>query len=184
MRRRLIGVVVVALLATVAGCTPDGVETPSTVPVVTTPTPTPTPQWSADEQGAIDAVQRYLEVWTSISQDLVNSDWDQIRDVASDPAANDAVTLWFQWNDNGWHLVGKPVFEADGVSQGGTDYEGTRYHVHGCYITIDAHLSDANGDPLTKQGADRGTANYLVIHQINPEEKYYVLEDTREGNPC
>jgi len=184
MVRRFLAVAAVMSAVALAGCAPNGRDTPSPEPVVTTPTVSPSPQWTEEEQGAIDAVQKYLEVWTSISQDLVDSDWNAIRDVASDPAANDATTLWFQWVDNGWHLVGAPSFEVDLVTQGGTDYQGTRYHVHGCYITTGSHLSDSDGNPLTKQGADRSTANYLVLRIVSPEDKYYVLEDVTEGNPC
>jgi len=184
MTRRSMSLVAAMMIVALAGCSPDGKETPGPEPVVSTPMPTPSPQWTVEEQGAIDAVQKYLEVWSDISQNLGTADWDAINDVASDPAVNNAVTLWFQWNDNHWHLVGKPVFNVDRVDQGGTDYQGTRYHVHGCYITVDAHLSDADGNPLTKQGADQSTANFLVMHQLNPHDDYYVLDDTMEDNPC
>jgi len=184
MTRKPVVMIVVMMVAALTGCSPDGGETPSPDSVASTPTPTPSPQWTPEEQGAIDAVQKYLEVWTNISQNLGTADWDEIRNVASDPAANNAVMLWLQWNDNHWHLVGSPSLVVDRVSEGGTDYQGTRYHVHGCYITADAHLSDADGNPLTKQGADRSTANYLVLHQVTPQDGHLVLEDTTEGDPC
>lgn len=184
MKRTPITIITAVLLAAVAGCTPDVQETPTPEPVITTPTPSPTPEWTEEEQAAIDAVQNYLAVWTYISQNLQTADWNAIRDVASDPAANDAGTLWVQWNDNGWHLAGSPSFEPDRVSEGATNYQGTRYHVHGCYVTTGSHLSDPDGNPQTKQGADRSTTNYLVLHLITPRDRWLVLEDIIEGNPC
>jgi len=184
MKRRALSVAAVMMVAVLMGCTPDVQETPTLEPVITTPTPTPTPQWTEDEQAAIDAVQNYLSVWTYISQNLQATDWNAIRDVAGDPAANDAGTLWVQWNDNGYHLTGEPAFEADRVAEGATDYQGTRYHVHGCYVTTDSYLVDGNNNQLTKQASDRVTVNYLVIHLLTPRDRYLVLEDTMEGNPC
>ena len=185
MRRTATFMIAVMLAAGLTGCTPDGgQETPSPEPTVSTPAPTPTPQWTEEEQAAIDAVQNYLAVWTYISQNLQTADWNAIRDVASDPAANDAGTLWRQWYDNDWHLVGSPSFEVARVAEGGTDYQGTQYHVYGCYITANSHLSDADGNPLTKQGPDRGTANVLVLHMLTPTDRYLVLQDTTEGDPC
>jgi len=184
MTRKPVVMIAVMMVAAMTGCSPDGEETPSPQPVASTPTPTPSPQWTAEEQGAIDAVQKYLEVWTNISQNLGTADWDEIRDVASDPAANNAVVLWLQWNDNHWHLVGSPSLVVDRVSEGGTDNQGTRYHVHGCYITAGVHLDDASNNQLTKQGEDRTTINYLVLHMLNPQDIFYVLEDTVEGESC
>ena len=184
MTRKPIVMIMVMMIAALTGCSPDGKETPSPQPTVYTPTPTPSPQWTTEEQGAIDAVQKYLTVWTDISQNLGTADWDTINDVASDPAVNNAVTLWFQWNDNHWHLFGAPTLEVDRVAQGATDYQGTRYHVHGCYISIGSYLLDADGNPLPKQASDRTTVNYLVLHILNPKDVYLVLEDTMEGNAC
>ena len=184
MTRRMTLIIVMTLLAALAGCTPDAKETPTPEATVYTPVPSPTPSWSAEEEGAIDAVQKYLEVWTDIGQNLQTADWNGIHDVAGDPAANDAGTLWQQWNDNGWHLVGAPTFTVDRVDEGATDYQGTRYHVHGCFISTNSYLSDVDGNPQTKQGADRATTNYLVLHMTNPRDRYLVLEDTMEGNPC
>jgi len=184
MKRTPILVVAAVLLAAMAGCTPDAQETPTPEPVVSTPTPTPTPQWTEEEQAAIDAVQNYLAVWTDIGQNLETADWNAINDVASDPALSNAVDQWIRWKDNDWHLVGTPAFETDRVALGPTDGLGVRYYVHGCYIITDAYLADSDGNPLAKQGADRTTANYVVLHQSNYQDAYYVLEDTTEGNPC
>ena len=184
MTRRITLTLALTLLTALAGCTPGGQETPAPETTVYTPVPSPTPSWSAEEQGAIDAIQKYLTVWTSIGQDLVGSDWDDIHDVAADPAANDSIDTWSLWAEKGWHLVGSPVFEVDRVAEGATDYQGTIYHVHGCYISVDAHLVDQDGATVVKQGADRSTANYLVLHMTNPADNYYVLEDVLEGNQC
>jgi len=185
MRRRLIVLVVAAVgVVGLVGCTPSGGESASPEPEVTTPGTSPSPQWTAEEQSAIDAVQRYLEVWTEIGQNIDTADWNTIRDVASDPAANDAGDTWVLWEEHGWHLEGSPSFEVDRVDIGATDYQGTRYHVYGCYITVNVHLADQDGNLVEKQGADRSTGNYLVLHLVDPSDKYLVLEDTSEGNPC
>jgi len=165
-----------------AGCAPDGGESPSPEPTVEAATPSPSPQWTAEQQGAIDAVQKYLEVWTDISQNLQTADLDQIRDVASDPAANDAVMVWTQWYQNGWHLVGGPVFTPDYVTTGALDYLGQRYHVHGCFSISEGYLIDANGTHIGDRGNERGTADYLVIFLENG--RHLVLEDTPEDKPC
>jgi len=182
MKRTPIIVVAAVLLAAVAGCTPDAQETPTPEPVVSAPTPAPTPEWTEEEQAAIDAVQHYLAVWTYISQNLQTADWNAIRDVASDPAANDAGTLWVQWNDNGWHLVGEPIFTPDDVSLGGLDYVGQRYHVHGCYSIEESYLADSNGDEVGQKGEPRSVALYQVMK--NPDGRYYVFEDDGEDTPC
>ena len=184
MTRRTTLALAATLLAALAGCTPNGQETPTPEPTMYTPTPSPSPQWTAEEQGAIDAVQQYLKVWTDISQDPVNTDWDAIRDVAGDPAANDATDLWLQWEQKKLHLTGTPIFTPDRVDEGATDYQGTRYHVHGCYITVDSYLLDADNNQQEKLASDRTTVNYLVLHMLNPDDRNLVLEDTLEGDPC
>ena len=182
MTRRITLTLALTLLAALAGCTPGGQETPTPEPTVYTPVPSPTPSWNAVEQGAIDAVQKYLEVWTDISQNLQTADWYQIRDVASDPAASDAFTVWAQWNQNGWHLVGAPTLDVDRVDEGATDSQGTRYHVHGCFSISEGYLLDIDGNRVTNRGTERGTTNYLVLHQKN--ERYVVLEDNPEDESC
>jgi len=182
MKRTPITIVAVMLFAVVAGCTPDsGQQTPTPEPVMSTPTPTPTPQWTEEEQAAIDAVQNYLEVWTSISQNLQTADWNAIRDVSSDPAASEALSVWAQWNQNGWHLEGGPMFIPDYVNRGGLDALGQRYHVHGCFSITDGYLLDINGNRITDRGTERGTADYLVL---KGSSQYLVLEDNPEDEPC
>ena len=182
MTRKPVVILAVMMVAAMTGCSPDGRETPSPQPVASTPTPTPSPQWTTEEQGAIDAVQKYLEVWTNISQNLGTADWNQIRDVASDPAASDAVTVWTQWNQNGWHLVGGPVFTPDYVNLGGLDGLGQRIHIHGCFSISEGYLFDSDGNRIEDRGVERGTTNYLVLLQGNGQ--YVVLEDNPEDNPC
>jgi len=183
MRRRLIGVVAVVLFAVVAGCTPDGVETPSTVPVVTTPTVTPSPQWSADEQGAIDAVQRYLEVWTYIGQNLGSVDINQIRGVSDDPESNNDLLMWANWINQGWHLVGSPVFTPQSVIPGSTDFQGQRFDIYGCFVITDSYISDPEGNSVGDEGRqERGVSRYRVLHTTSDE--YYVTESSTENKTC
>ena len=184
MRSLLRPLAVVLAVGMLVGCTPSPQVSPSTevtVPSVSI-TPTPTPQWTEDEQGAVDAVQRYLQVWTDIGQNLDDADWTTILEVAGDPAANDAQLLWAQWAGNGWHLVGGPSFIPDQVTQGALDSQGQRYHVHGCYIITGGYLADEAGDPVGNRGVDRGPSEYLVLN-LNGS-KYLVLEDTAEDGTC
>ena len=177
-RRGLAAVMIIGVL--LSGCTPVAEETPP--PTVVTPTGTPTLAWTEDEQAAIDAVQRYLEVWTEISQNPQGGGWDRIRDVASDPAANDAVDLWSSWVDDNLHLVGGPVFTVDWVTPGMMDYLGNRFHVHGCYSTENGYLSDPQGNPVGNKGVERIPNEYLVILMNNGQ--HLVLESTAAEGTC
>jgi len=185
MRRLVMGAMVA--LFVLAGCTPGGDPVPSgTVvdPVVesTTPTPSPTPTWSDTQQGAIDAVQRYLEVWTGISQNLYTADWNDIRLVAGDPVANNDMARWSRWVSNGWHLVGGPIFTPDRVVSGMQDYLGNRYHVYGCYVKNDVYIVDDAGTPAGPTESERWQARYVVIHWKDGE--FSVLEDHTEEGTC
>ena len=176
-RRGLAAVMIIGVL--LSGCTPVAEETPP--PTVVTPTGT-TPQWTEDEQAAIDAVQMYLQVWTEISQDLEGQDWNRIRDVSSDPAANNALFMWSDWADEDLHLVGEPVFTVDWVKPGMQDYQGVRFHVHGCYSIEDGYLSDPQGNPVDNRGTERTPGEYLVIFLTN--ERHLVLEENVMEGSC
>ncbi|MDR0284672.1 MAG: hypothetical protein LBI33_07255 [Propionibacteriaceae bacterium] len=182
------GVAGVVLGAGLAGCAPGGEVTPSpsvgegTTGVVTrTPSPSPTPQWDEEEQGAVDAVQRYLEVWSRIGQDLAEVDWNEIHDVADDPAVNNAIDTWNRWASKGWHLVGGPVFEPVSVSLGVHDVDGQVLHVRGCYVIEDAYVVDTAGDHLENSGAPRSVSRFDVLHN---EPRYAVLEQFIEEGTC
>jgi len=165
-----------------AGCTPSPQVSPSTEVTVPSVSVTPTPQWTEDEQGAIDAVQRYLRVWTEVSENLQTADWGVIRDVAGDPAANNTLLQWGDWAEKGWHIVGGPTFTPDFVTTGALDSQGQRYHVHGCYAIENSYLVDQSGDPVNSNGNQRGPSMYLVLHGTSGT--YHVLEDNAEEGTC
>ena len=166
------------------GCTPGTEVSPSQSLSSAEPTTilTPTPTWTEEEQSAVDAVHRYLEVWADISHDLEAADWNRIFEVASDPAADNNVELWREWLKNGWHLIGGPTFNADLVTPGMIDHQGSRYHVHGCYIITGAHVEDAAGNPVGNRGIERGRVKYLVLHLTSG--RYIVLEEVSEEAAC
>lgn len=169
-----------------AGCT--SAEAPSPNPsapssvLASSPNSTPTPTWSADDQAAINAVQRYIQMWTQVTQGLPDSDTTAIRTVAWDPLANATVTLWAQWIGRGWHLVGAPSFEPSMVTPGELDKQGQRYHVYGCYVMGDSHLSDVDGNPAGTKSGDRSPTIYDVI--VTPDGQYYVINENEGEGTC
>jgi len=177
--------IVVALGGAMCACTPGGGGSP-TPEVTPTPsvTPTPTPQWTAEEQGAIDGVNHYLEVWTHISQNLHDADqsWEPLWDVARDSAVSNAYARWEQWRDSGWHLVGAPIVTVNMIMPGMGDGQGQRYWVYGCYDIHDAHLADAKGNLLNNDGGDRRRTRYLVLSLKNGRQ--LVLEDNLQEGTC
>jgi hypothetical protein len=180
-------VVVVVLGVGLAGCAPGGEVTPSptvgeSTAVVVMPTPSPTPRWDEEEQGAADAVQRYLEVWTSIAQSLATADLNQIRDVAGDPLANDNLTTLANWQASGWHLVGGPSFRADSVEHGVRDYQGLTLRVDGCYLINGSYLVDVAGDPAAAIPTEPFVATYSVLHLVSG--RYMVIDAVRGDETC
>ena len=178
-------VVVVALGCALAGCTPgtDVSPAPTWSPPASTPTSPPTPQWSPEEQAAIDAVQRYLEVWAAIGQDLVGADWNKIWDVATDPAAGNAMDLWTNWSYKGWHLVGAPAFTPSYLTPGARDVQGEWWHVYGCYVIEGSYVADASGTSVGDEGRrERGMSSFDVLHATDGA---YVVATTRmEAETC
>jgi len=183
--RRLVATVMVALVSGgLAGCVGGGGPTPSPSPVVTpSPVVSPSPTWKEKEQGALDAVYKYLDVWADISQNLAQADWNRIREVATDPAVNDAFLIWGEWKNKGWHVDGKPGFEPDYINLGMMDYEGDRYHVHGCYDITNTYLVDENGNHVGERGAERTIVSILVLLKAS-DGTYRVLQDTPEEGTC
>ncbi|MCL2470226.1 MAG: hypothetical protein FWF25_00580 [Propionibacteriaceae bacterium] len=173
---------VLALGCLLTGCTPASPTTPTPNATQSTPTATPTPEWTDEQQAAIDAVQNYLQVWASIGQNLDTADWNDINTVADDQAATGTFTLWLGWEQGGQHLVGAPQFVPDYVTPGSTDDQGTRYHVHGCYIIADSYLVDNAGNRIANDGFERSPSLYLVLHDT--KGKYFVIEDTGEDTTC
>jgi len=183
--RRLAGIcVVVVVSCLMAGCSPasNGDDPVSSTPVVveSTPSPSPTPTWSGEQQEAIDAVQKYLQVWTDIAQNLGTADWNQIRDVAYGPIVLYDMDRWKQWNDQGLFLVGNPSFTVSWVTSGAQDPVGSIYHVGGCYIIENSYLSDTAGThkPVT---VARQPSTYDVLLGANGQN---VVTDSDDEGKC
>jgi len=105
-----------------------------------------------------------------------------IHSVALSPDDNAAIALWAQWIDRGVHLVGAPSFYPSAVTVGALDDQGQQYHVYGCYVMGDSHLSDADGNPTGDKSADRRPAIYDVI-QI-PDGHYFVINENEDSGTC
>jgi len=164
------------------GCTPGGEVTPTPTVIIPSASATPTPRWTDDEQGAVDAVQRYLEVWTRISQDLVGEDWNDIWEVAGDPTANNALAQRQMWGENDWHLIGGPEFTVDTVTPGPQDHLGSRHHVYGCFSIEHGYIVDNVGNRVGDRGMERSVVRFLVLQLV--DNKFIVLEDLVEEGEC
>ena len=164
-RRFAAGVCVLVVGFVLVGCTrPEPVETPVT----------PTSTWFRNDQQAIDAVQRYLDVWTEIGQNVDTADWNRIYEVAGDPVAEDDIYFWGEWKTKGQYLVGTPVITVTAVNQGSLTNQGFRRYVYTCYDATEAYLLRKDGShvdrdlerfPNVYTVLDSGTGHYLVIGQ-------------------
>ena len=185
--RSLLGSLILVLVSScLTGCWFGGDPSPTpatSTPVFTPPSSTPTPKWTDEEQGAIDAVQRYFDVWTEIGQNPGEANWDKIYDVANDIIAEDYKQTWQRWIDNDWHILGSPTFIPDWVTPGMINNEGHRHRVHGCLILEGSYLVDAQNSAVPMdERIERGTSNITVLH--TPKGQYIVVRDEGENNPC
>jgi hypothetical protein len=197
--KRLLGGVAVAVctvavcavaVCAVAGCSP-GVDPPpvsppvvaptSVAPRVSTPPPSPSSQWDEAEQGAIDAVQRYLEVWAEIGHDPGGTDWSLMNPVAIEPVMGTDREGWEKWLSNGWHLVGVPVFQVTDSSRGLTDSDGEHYHVRGCMQFDNLNLADDQGLPVYE---DMGDVLMEFLALLKPTGQYFVSEKEIVEESC
>jgi hypothetical protein len=181
---------VVVLGCLLAGCSPGLTGTPGyltptpadSTTVAPPPTMTPTPQWTQEQQAAIDAVQRYLDVSTQILQNLSTADWNQMYTVADRELVSELFPTWSRWVQEGRHLVGTPSFIPERVGEGMMDGLGDRYNVHGCYVITGSTLVDVNGQPVGTQGAERTNALFIVLHA--KDNSYFVLNENTEDTTC
>jgi len=182
--RGLVATVMVALVSGgLAGCVGGG-PTLSPSPVVTSSSVgSPSPTWTVVQQGAIRAVTNYLQIWTDVAQHLAQGGWDRMREVAVEPTASNEMLIFNEWNKNGWHMEGGPVFEPDRVAESYTDEEGTRYYVYGCFDITNSRLVDQNGHEVGDRGADRRPSQYLVLHRVN-DGAYLVAENVLQEGTC
>ena len=182
--RRLVGPLTMVLVAAlVGGCTSgDPAVVSSSSPSVTVSVE-PTPQWTDEEQAAIDAVQRYIDVWTSISHDPNEVDWEIILDFAWESVVEGDNQVWTRWADEKWHLVGSPTFIPDWVNSGAKDDLGARQHVHGCFVIESCYIADDQGVAVpASDRIERGTITYTVIRTA--DDLYSVSEIKLEDKPC
>jgi len=183
MTRRLTLIIALTLLAALAGCTPGGQETPTPETTVYTPVPSPSPEWTPVEQGAIDTVQKYLQLWAYLGQNIGSVDLNQIRDVAWDPEGNNDLLVWGNWADHGWHLVGAPEFTPQSVIPGVIDRQGQSYDVYGCFVITNSYVSDSAGNSVGDDGRqERGISRYRVLHTAT--DQYYVTDSSMESGTC
>ena len=185
MKRHLIVGLGVALGFAIAGCTPaEPPKTPDPTPTLTLPTPTPTPEFNETEQQAIDAVQRFLEVWAELGHDLRNADVDALMEVAAEDEFFNAHDVWANWARHDWHLVGAPTFTPTIVNTGPMDWEGDRYHVYGCYDITDVYVADKDGNPVEGPGrVDRGIHHFLVTF-YKADGAIRVTDSSMMGESC
>ena len=166
---------------TLSGCgtSPDDPPTESTP----TPTETPGPTWSTDQQRAIDAVERYFEVWTRISQNRAAGHWSDIKQVAVQPEAGWDIDRWHKWELNDWHLEGSPTLFPVQAHQGVTDDQGTTYHVYMCVSFEDAYVSDGQGNSIEQpRKRDKGISNIEVL--LTPDGQGMVASRKTEEEAC
>jgi hypothetical protein len=132
----------------------------------------------------VDAVYRYLEKWTYLAQNLQTPgvDLNEIWEVADKELATETLLVWVQWVQNGWHLVGGPVFTASSVTPGMRNEEGSRYHVYGCYSIEDSYLADSDGNQVGARGDDRNPVYYTVLQLSSGG--HLVLGDTSREGTC
>ena len=180
-------VAVVAALALV-GCTPAEEPTPTPTPQPT-PASTPTmeettrgPLTGEEQQEIVDAVLRYLDLWTHLAQNPQAAIPELIWQVAWTPAADEAVDLIEDWADAGWHLQGGPVFTPEYVIHRAESSDGDRYSVHGCYSVEDATLLDRDGVEVEGKGPQRTMIVYVVLER--PDGQMFVTEDVRLDDEC
>ena len=163
-----------------AGCTrpgPVGAQTTSGPPSASNQS-----RWTDDEQSAIDAVRRYLDLWTEISQNIGTADWNRIYEVAGDPVAETDISYWTEWSALGQYLVGSPDITVSSVKQGFLDSQGMRHHVYTCWDATNAYLFNLDGSRVEDRGLDRQLNAYTVVN-LGPDT-YRVIGQWMENETC
>ena len=172
-RRMAAGVCALVVGLALVGCTtPDPVETPVT----------PTSTWSKADQQTIDAVQRYLDVWTEIGENVDTADWNRIYEVAGDPVAKGDIGFWTEWKAVGQHMVGGPVITVTAVNQGPLTSQGFRKYVYACFDASNSYLYTTDGSRVENRGLERQEAAFTVVDSGAGEPK--VIELLMESVEC
>ena len=170
-------VCVLVLGCVLAGCgaRPEPFERPSRWD-------SPTPTWTDEEQRAIDAVQRYLDLSTQIDQNIDTADWNRIYEVAGDPLAANDIAHWSAWSELGQHLVGAPTITVDWVSPGYLTSEGQQYYVHVCHDITGVYLFDAEGNRIEDRGSERAPGQVILL--LTKNNQYLVVNERVEDGEC
>ena len=147
-----------------------------------TSTPTPTPTWDAEQARAIDALQRYIDLWAEISQNLYTADRNRIFEVADGVVADAAINNWADWAADDLRFVGAPVITVDSVVLGYFDSQSGQYHVGVCYDRTNAHLVNPDGTQIAGQLADRSRGTYTV--EVSSQGPDRVIGVRMEEGTC
>ena len=176
LARRVVACVLVLGWA-LSGCSPapPPFEWPSE-------TGTPTPTWDAEQARAIEAVQRYIQVWSEIGQNIDTADWNRIYEVAEDPVAAYDLHYWSTWAADSQHLVGAPVVTVDSVILGYVSGESRQYYVRTCYDRTNAYLVDANGNQEAGRVSGRIPHGFTV--QMSHTKADVVIGQTEVNGTC
>jgi len=174
----------VALLV-LGGCTPGGDPVPSgtpSEPLAETVVPSPTPTWTGEQQAVIDAVHRFYDEWSRITQNLDTADWNDLHQVADDTAISNTFAVWADWLSRGWHLSGSPEITPTSVMESMSDHRGKQYVVRGCFSMERSTLVDSSGQPVGERGMERSVGVYRVLHRTNGA--YVVIEAGERAESC
>ena len=172
------------VIAFVAACTLVGCS-----PVVEPPPPPPTveetpsgPVFTEKEQAVIDAVDRYLERLIQIGRDPVGEDWNTIREVAWDPAANNALIVYRAMLENGWHTEGETAFAPRTVMESWADHQGQRFDVYGCQAAEGPLVVDSDGNPVSHHEFEKTAYRYEVVR--TPDGRFFVTQEISGEKQC
>ena len=160
-----------------AGCTsaPPPFEWPSD-------TATPTPTWDAEQVRAIEAVQRYIQVWSEIGQNIDSADWNRVYEVATGVEAEGSLMTWNDWSVNEYRLVGSPVITAVSVTLGYVSSESRQYYVRTCYDRTNAHLVDSSGNQIKGTLPDQFPHGFTV--EVSPTGSDLVIDELMVEGTC
>jgi len=173
----------IVIISALVGCTPSVEVTPTPSEPETSVIVTPTPAWTEDEQGAVDAVQRFLEMWSYIGQNILEADWMDILQVAVPPESELNQETWTNWLTQGWHLEGSPIFIVSRVEIGVLNSSGQWYYVHGCYVIEESYISDKDGKSVGDEGRQERGLGYYKVFRVE-SGAYYVGESHSVEGTC
>ena len=176
LARRVVACVLVLGWA-LSGCSPapPPFEWPSE-------TGTPTPTWDAEQARAIEAVQRYIQVWSEIGQNVDTADWNRVYEVATGVEAEGTLMTWTDWAANGFRLVGEPVITVVSVTLTYVSGESRQYYVRTCYDRTNAHLVDSSGNQIEGTLPDQFPHGFTVAISLTGPD--LVIDELMVEGSC